>query len=122
MMNMALDVLSWILLLGGGFFVFVGGLGLFRMPDFYTRVHAASLTDTMGAGMILIGLMLQAGWTLNSGKLMMILVFIFFTSPTSTHALAKAALFAGARPLIARREKSKEKNKLPDSDKEDAPS
>jgi multicomponent Na+:H+ antiporter subunit G len=116
MMDIALDALSWVLLLGGGFFVFVGGLGLFRMPDFYTRIHAASLTDTMGAGMILLGLMLQAGWSLNSGKLLMILIFIFFTSPTSTHALAKAALFAGVRPLIARRDKSK------NSDKEDAPS
>jgi multicomponent Na+:H+ antiporter subunit G len=116
MMDMVLDGLSWALLLGGGFFVFVGGLGLFRMPDFYTRIHAASLTDTMGAGMILLGLMLQAGWTLNTGKLLMILIFIFFTSPTSTHALAKAALFAGVRPFIAKRDKPK------NSDKEDAPS
>ena len=100
MMDLLLDGLSWVLLLGGGFFIFVGGLGLFRMPDFYTRIHAASLTDTMGAGMILIGLMLQAGWTLNSAKLVMILVFIFFTSPTSTHALAKAALAGGLKPQV----------------------
>jgi len=105
MTDLLLDVASWALLLGGGFFVFVGGLGLFRMPDFYTRIHAASLTDTMGAGMILAGMMLQAGWSLNSGKLLMILIFIFFTSPTSTHALAKAALFAGIRPLIVPRVK-----------------
>jgi multicomponent Na+:H+ antiporter subunit G len=119
MMDILVDSLSWILLLGGGFFIFVGGLGLFRMPDFYTRVHAASLTDTMGAGMILIGLMLQAGWSLNSGKLLMILVFIFFTSPTSTHALAKAALFAGVRPLISPRTKLDDET---DKNKEDAPS
>ena len=118
MMDLLLDGLSWALLLGGGFFIFVGGLGLFRMPDFYTRIHAASLTDTMGAGMILIGLMLQSGWTLNSAKLVMILVFIFLTSPTSTHALAKAALFAGIRPLISPPEKQ-EKNK---DDGEDASS
>jgi multicomponent Na+:H+ antiporter subunit G len=109
-MNMLLDILSWALLLGGGFFVFVGGLGLFRMPDFYTRVHAASLTDTMGAGMILCGLMIQAGWSLNAAKLLMILVFIIFTSPTSTHALAKAALFAGVRPRIEPRPEGDIKN------------
>jgi len=119
-MDMVLDILSWGLLLGGGFFVFVGGLGLFRMPDFYTRIHAASLTDTMGAGMILVGLMLQAGLTLVTAKLLMILIFIFFTSPTSTHALAKAALFAGVRPLIYPPAKKEAKEAAPT--KEDATS
>lgn len=118
MMDLVLDVLSWALLLGGGFFIFVGGLGLFRMPDFYTRIHAASLTDTLGAGLILVGLMIQAGLTLITAKLLMILIFIFFTSPTSTHALAKAALFAGVRPLIfpsAKKENEEATNKKEDA-------
>jgi len=101
-MDMAIDILSWFLLVGGGFFVFVGGIGMLRLPDFYTRVHAASLTDTMGAFMILGGLIAQSDSWLVTVKLVLIIFFIFFTSPTSTHALVKAALFSGVRPVVSR--------------------
>jgi hypothetical protein len=53
---------------GGGFFCVVGGIGLLRMPDFYTRMHAASVTETLGAGLILLGLMLQAGLHAGGGQ------------------------------------------------------
>ncbi|MBX3677004.1 MAG: monovalent cation/H(+) antiporter subunit G [Rhodocyclaceae bacterium] len=89
---MILDWASWACLLAGGFFCIVGALGLVRMPDFYTRMHAASVTDTLGAGLILFGLILQAGWTLVMAKLLIIVLLIAFTSPTATHALAKTAL------------------------------
>ena len=103
-MNGALDVASWILLAAGGFFSIVGGIGLLRMPDFYTRIHAASVTDTLGVGLILLGLVLQAGWTLVTAKLVVIGLLILFTSPTATHALAKAALERGLQPLLGREE------------------
>jgi multicomponent Na+:H+ antiporter subunit G len=95
---MILDGLSWILLSLGGVFVFIGGLGALRMPDLYTRMHAASVTDTMGAVLILGGIMLQAGLTLATIKLLVILLFLLLTSPTASNALASAALLAGVRP------------------------
>ncbi len=91
-MSLLLEWASWGCLLAGGFFCVVGALGLVRMPDFYTRMHAASVTDTLGAGLILFGLILQAGLTLVTAKLLIIVLLIAFTSPTATHALAKAAL------------------------------
>ncbi len=99
-MSTTVDLLSWLCLLGGGFFVLAGGIGVVRLPDVYTRSHAAGMTDTMGAGLILIGLMLQGGLTLITVKLALILVFIFFTSPTSTHALIHTAHASGIRPIL----------------------
>lgn len=96
----AVDVLSGILLVAGGVFCVIGAIGLLRMPDFYTRVHAASVTDTLGVGFILLGLMLQAGWTLVTLKLVVIGLLIFFTSPAATHALSRAALERGLEPLV----------------------
>jgi multicomponent Na+:H+ antiporter subunit G len=87
-----LDLLTWLTLLGGVFFIGVGSAGLLRMPDFYTRLHAAGIIDTLGAGLILIGLMFQGGWTQVTIKLILILLFLWLTSPTSTHSLVKAAL------------------------------
>lgn len=100
MTGLAVDILSWALLLAGGFFVVVGGIGLIRLPDLYTRMHAAGIGDTLGAALILFGLMLQAGFTLVAVKLVLILVFLWFTSPTASYALANAALFAGLEPLL----------------------
>lgn len=100
-MNVAIDVLSWFCLAAGGFFCIVGSIGLLRMPDFYTRAHATSITETLGAGLILLGLLLQAGFTLVAAKLVMIGLFIFFTSPTATHALTRAALLKGLAPKLA---------------------
>jgi multicomponent Na+:H+ antiporter subunit G len=97
----AIDVLSWVLLVAGGLFCIVGGVGLHRMPEFFTRLHAASVTDTLGAGLILLGLILQAGFTLVAAKLVVIGLLIFFTSPAATHAVARAALARGLQPLLA---------------------
>ena len=101
-MSLVLDVLSAVCLVGGGFFCVVGGVGLLRMPDFYTRTHAASVAETLGAGLLLAGLVLQAGLTLVTAKLLVIGLLIFFTSPTATHALARAAHARGVRPLLAK--------------------
>lgn len=90
-MSAALDVLSWGLLLAGGAFCVIGALGLVRLHSFFPRTHAASVLDSGGAGLILAGLLLQAGWTLVAVKLAVIGLLIFFASPTATHALANAA-------------------------------
>lgn len=99
-MSAFIDAVSWLLLATGSFFCLVGGIGLLRMPDFYTRMHASSLIETLGAGLILLGLLLQAGFTLVAAKLVMIGLLIFFTSPTASHALARAALLRGLKPWI----------------------
>lgn len=101
-MSAALNIASWILLLAGGLFCVVGSIGLLRLPDFYTRLHAASVTDTLGVGLILVGLILQAGWTLVTVKLVIIGLLVFVTSPAATHALAKAALGHGLEPLLGK--------------------
>lgn len=95
---MIADVASWILLAGGSFFLLVGGVGLWRMPDFFTRLHAAGVTDTGGAGLMLAGLMLQSGFSLVTLKLLLVLFFVLFTSPTACHALARTALQEGLKP------------------------
>ncbi len=97
-MELFQDALSWLLLTAGGLFVLIGGIGALRMPNLYTRMHAASVTDTMGAVLVLGGIMLQAGLSLASIKLVAILLFLLITGPTSSYALASAALIAGIRP------------------------
>lgn len=97
-LRIILGVVSGVLLLAGAFFVLVGGIGVVRLPDFYARLHGGGITDTLGAGLILVGLMIQAGLTLATIKLLMILIFILVTSPTSCHALAQSARAQGLEP------------------------
>jgi multicomponent Na+:H+ antiporter subunit G len=100
MMDTVLNVLSWVSIIGGSLMCLIGGWGLIKLPEMYTRVHGASLIDTLGIGLILGGLIFQAGLTLITAKLVLILVFVFFTSPTATHALARAALNGGLEPAV----------------------
>lgn len=102
-MSPFLDAASWLCLGAGGLFCVIGAVGMLRMPDLYTRVHAASVVDTLGAGLILLGLLLQAGSGLGAAKLLIIGLLIFFASPTSTHALARAARSHGLEPMAASR-------------------
>ena len=104
-MALVLEIVSWALLLAGSAFAVTGGIGVLHLPDLYTRMHGAGITDTMGAGLILIGLMIQAGLSLVTVKLVLILVFIFFTSPVASHALAKAARGSGLEPKLSGGEK-----------------
>lgn len=98
MIELLLDIASWILLALGGACVLIGGLGGLRLPNFYTRIHAASLTDTMATLLIFTGMMLQAGLSLATVKLFAIMLFLLLTGPTATYALANAALLSGLRP------------------------
>lgn len=106
-MKLALDLTSWACLLGGGAFAIIGAFGMLRMPTFFTRMHASSVTDTLGVGLILLGLALQAGFTLVTVKLLIIGVLVLFTAPVATHALAKAALARGVDPLATEDRPSK---------------
>ena len=104
-----LDLLSWVMLLTGAGFVLIGGIGMLRLPDLYTRMHAASLTDTLGTLLLLLGLALQSGLTLATFKLVAIAAFLLLTGPTATYALANAALLSGYKPRSAERLEAAEK-------------
>ena len=104
-MELALDIVSWIFLILGSFFSIVGGIGIVRFPEFFSRMHAGGITDTCGAAFIILGLVFQSGvagegWALVAIKLLMILFFLLLTSPASCHALAKSALSQGVRPVL----------------------
>jgi multicomponent Na+:H+ antiporter subunit G len=102
-MSAWLTLSSGLLLLSGAFLCVSGAVGLLRFPDFYTRTHAAAVTDTLGSALIILGLTLHAGLDyLVLSKLLFILLFFFFTIPTSSHALAMAALYGGLKPLLGK--------------------
>jgi len=99
-MNTLLDLLSWISLVAGSSFIIIGAIGLIRFPDFFTRLHAVGVIDTLGCIFIMLGLMLQAGLSIVTVKLFFVVIFILFTTPAAAHALAKAALHGGVKPLL----------------------
>lgn len=103
-MSAVLDVASWVLLMGGSAFAVIGGIGIVRFPDFFTRMHGGGITDTMGAALILGGLLCQSPNWQVAVKLVMILAFLLISSPTSSHALARAALANGLEPRLDQRE------------------
>ena len=95
---LVIDILSWAMIVAGSFFVIIGAVGILRFPDFWSRLHAASVTESAGMILLLIGMALQTGWTLIAFKLGVIGIFMLITGPTSTHAVANAALVSGLRP------------------------
>jgi len=99
-MEFAIDIVSAIALATGGFVYAVGAFGLNRMPDLFSRMHAVSVSDTLGIGLLIFGMVLQAGATLIAAKLVIIVLVIWATGPVATHALARAALHAGHKPLL----------------------
>lgn len=96
-MQMALDAASWFCLMVGSAFCVIGAVGTLRLPDLYSRTHAASITDTLGAGLVLLGLTFQAEHPLVAVKLVMIYLFMLYTGPAAGHALVKAAYARGLR-------------------------
>lgn len=95
-----LQILSALLLGGGCILGVVGAIGILRFPDFYTRLHAAGITDTLCTALFIGGLMIQFGMTLASLKLLLIFMFMLFTCPTATHALSKSARQTGLKPWV----------------------
>ncbi|MCJ8310930.1 MAG: monovalent cation/H(+) antiporter subunit G [Rhizobiaceae bacterium] len=98
MLTLIVDILTWACFIVGGFFLFIGSLGMVRLVDFWARLHAASIIDSAGIGLILVGMMLQGGFTLITAKLALIVLFLFITGPTASHAVANAAFMSGSRP------------------------
>jgi len=90
-------------IVAGTFFIFTSALGILRMPDFFTRLHPAGITDSLGAPLVLVGVAVQSGLTLFSGKIILLILFLMITSPTACHALAKAAVFGGLKPFTGRK-------------------
>ena len=101
MQDQFITILSWLFLAAGSFFYLVGALGLFRMPDVFTRMHAVSVSDTLGVGFLITGMAIDAGWSLNTARLVIILAILLFTGPIATHALAQAALLARVKPKLS---------------------
>lgn len=97
-MSILADILSWIAILGGSVFLIIGAWGTVKFPDFWSRLHAVSVTDSAGMILLMLGMGIQAGFTLITVKLFIIAVFLFITGPTATHAVANAALVSGFRP------------------------
>jgi len=102
MIDLLIDIASWALFLAGAAFVVIGCIGLVRFPDFYTRLHAAGVTDTAGAELIVLGMILQAPNWVVVAKLLFIAAFLFLTSPVATHSIANAAWVSGLAPMLGR--------------------
>jgi multicomponent Na+:H+ antiporter subunit G len=105
---LVVELASWIFILLGSFFTVVGTVGLVRMPDVFTRMHAASVTDMLGAGLLILGMGLQAGLSLVTLKLFFLLALFFFTGPVVTHALAQACLHENIRPVLSQDRRSRD--------------
>lgn len=101
MMEVVTQVVAGAFLFAGAFFLIVGAIGMNRMPDLFTRMHAASVGDTLGVGLMLIGMVILGGFSLVTVKLLFLLAFLFFMGPVASHALAAAALKAGVKPILA---------------------
>jgi len=99
-MDTFINISSAVFLLIGCFLCISGGVGILRFPDFYSRMHAVGVTDTLATAMILIGLMLQSPDGLVVLKLIFILLMMLFIGPTASHALARSAMINDLKPKI----------------------
>ncbi|MGB0671888.1 MAG: monovalent cation/H(+) antiporter subunit G [Rhodospirillales bacterium] len=114
-MDMILDLLSWAFLMGGAALCLIGAIGILRLPDIYSRIHGAGIVDTLGTLLVVLGLLLQAPHWIIAVKLVLIFIFIFFTSPTTTHALCRATLNSGLMPKLGNDKGRKEALKAMES-------
>lgn len=99
-LTMLQTIAGWVLIGVGAVFFLIGSIGVHRMPDVFTRLHAVSIGDSFGAPLMLAGMMVVAGFSLVSAKLLLLILFLLLTGPVATHALARAALQAGNRPKL----------------------
>ena len=97
-MSFLVDVFGGLCLLLGGLLCLTGGVGLLRLPDFFTRLHAGSVTETLAAPLLIFGVMLETGWSLETAKLLLILVIMFAANPSIAHALCRAAAHGEHKP------------------------
>ncbi len=99
-----MDILSVLFILAGLFFLIVAAIGVIRLPDVFSRAHAVSLTDSLGAFLMLVGLALHEGLSKNNLKIIAVLALLYIQNPVITHATIRAALRSGLKPW--RRESS----------------
>lgn len=102
------SILTIVFVVAGIFFLLIGSIGIIRLPDFYSRTHATSKSDTLGMMLVIIGLIIFEGLTINSGKLFLVLLFILLANPVGAHALARAALNVGLKPTFPNNKKDEE--------------
>ena len=88
---MLILILSGLSIFIGIVALLIGSLGLIRLPDVFCRIHAVGMIDTAGASFIILGMMIYEGFTLVTVKLLFVGIFLFFTSPIATHAVAQVA-------------------------------
>lgn len=98
MLDFTINIISYICIGLGAFFMLTGAVGLLRMPDFFSRLHPAGMIDCMAAPLIFLGIILQEGFSFFSGKLILLVIFMLITGPTASHAIAKAAFLCGIKP------------------------
>lgn len=94
------SVISIVLVIAGIAFILLGSIGILRLPDFYSRIHAVSTSDTIGLILVILGMIAYQGFTQSSLKLLLILLFISLSNPIGSHALARAAFKKGLKPFI----------------------
>ena len=99
MIDTVLNISSIVSFVIGIFFILTGSLGILRLPDVFSRIHAAGMIDTAGASFIILGMILQSGFSLITAKLVFIGIFIFFTSPITGHVTANLARKKGVTPV-----------------------
>ena len=98
-MDLILDIITGICFFVGSLSIIIGACGLIKFPDVFSRIHAAGMIDTGGTAFFLLGMILQAGWSLITFKLILIGIFIFFTSPVTSHVTANLARQKNLMPL-----------------------
>ena len=98
MLITVINVISALFIISGLFFIVVGTIGLLRLPDFYSRMHATGKCDTLGVGLTITGLMIYNGFNFISVKLLFLVFFVFIANPVATHAIARAAYKVGLQP------------------------
>ena len=99
MLDISIEIISILSFVVGAFFIFTGSIGLIRLPDVFSRIHAAGMIDTAGVSFIILGMILQSGFSLITAKLVFIGIFIFFTSPITGHVTANLARKKGVTPV-----------------------
>ena len=99
MIDTLINIASIVSFIIGGFFIVIGSIGLLRLPDVFSRIHSAGMIDTAGAAFIILGMIFQSGISLATAKLVFIGIFIFFSSPVSSHVISNLARKKGIIPV-----------------------
>lgn len=99
MTDQILEIISYFFIFTGAFLMTTGTIGVIRFPDFYTRLHPAGISDSLGAPMVLTGIAINTPFEMATTKVLLIIIFMWITGTTATHALAKSAHQSGLKPI-----------------------